>query len=120
MRISNSFKIPYIVIHDVDPIDFPEDKPNKTDKEESKLRMFKENKFIQDTLEENIGKIIKINPDLEKIIAVSNSQLERYGKVEADFLKYDVLQSDEYPNQIIKILDLIIDWNEADSIIQMD
>jgi predicted ATP-dependent endonuclease of OLD family len=119
MRIANGFKIPYIVIHDVDPIDFPENKPNKDDKEKHKLRMFKENEFIQGTLEENIGKIIKINPDFEKIMAISSSQSEKYGKVEAAFLKYDVLQIDEYPNQITKILNLIIDWNDVDSVIQV-
>ena len=30
MRVLNHFKIPYVVIHDVDPIDFAEDKSNKT------------------------------------------------------------------------------------------
>ncbi|MGZ3578239.1 MAG: ATP-dependent nuclease, partial [Syntrophales bacterium] len=33
MRVLNRFKIPYIVLHDVDPINFREDKTDKTDKE---------------------------------------------------------------------------------------
>ena len=57
MRVLNHFKIPYIVIHDVDPIDFPENKPDKTENEKQKLKTFKENEFIEGTLNQDIGKI---------------------------------------------------------------
>ena len=75
MRVLNKFRIPYIVIHDIDPLSFPNDKPDKTDKEKQKLRMFRENQFIENTLDNSIGKIIRINPELEDIIGVSKSKL---------------------------------------------
>ena len=120
MRVLNRFKIPYVVIHDIDPLSFPEDKANKTDKEKSELRMFKENEFIINTLNNTLGKIIKINPELEKVIGVSNSQVENEGKVGAAFLKYEPLALTEYPPNVKKILDIILDGTNRESIYQID
>ncbi len=119
MRVLNHFKIPYIVIHDEDPISFPEDKPNKTDKEEAELRMFRENDFIVNALDSNIGKIIKITPVLEHIIGISASQADKHGKVGAAFMKYDEMPLNSYPVQIQRILDLIYFWSEVDSVINI-
>jgi hypothetical protein len=54
--------------------DFPEDKEDKTDREEGKLRMFKENDFIEGTLDSNFGRIIQINPELETVFGISKTQ----------------------------------------------
>jgi len=117
MRVLNKFKIPYVVIHDIDPIDFPEDKENKTDKEEARLRMFKENDFIDRTLDIKCGRIIKIKPELETVIGISKNQAEKQGKIGAAFFKYDEIDVNDYPDEIIKILDLIINWQEENNII---
>jgi len=119
MRVLNKFRIPYIVIHDVDPIDFPEDKPSKTDKEKAKLRMFKENEIIKGFLDKDIGKIIRIKPKIESITGISASQAEKHGKIGAVFMEYEEKDLNEYPEQIRKILDLIIDWNEKDPIVEI-
>jgi CRISPR-associated exonuclease Cas4 len=120
MRVLNKFKIPYIVIHDIDPISFPEDKPNKTDKEEAELRMYKENEFIAKALDEQVGKIIKISPELENIIDISANQVGKHGKIGAAFMKYDELPLDKYPQQVKRILDLINEWSEDKAVIQID
>jgi len=120
MRVLNKFKIPYIVIHDFDPITFAEDKANKTDKEKAELRIFKENVFIENTLDRSLGKIIKINPELENVIGVSNSQAEKEGKVGAAFLKYEPLTLEQYPSIVKRILDLILDEVDDGSIFQID
>ena len=110
MRVLNKFKIPYVVIHDIDPIDFPKDKENKTDKEKARLRMFKENDFIDRALDIKCGRIIKIKPELETVIGISKNQAEKQGKIGAAFFKYDEIDVNDYPDEIIKILDLIINW----------
>lgn len=120
MRVLNKFKISYIVIHDVDPINFPEDKPNKTEKEVAQLRMYKENDFIAKALDTKVGKIIKVNPELENIIGVSLSQTEKHSTIGAAFMKYDELPLDQYPAQVKKLLDLINEWTEREAIIQID
>lgn len=119
MRVLNKFRIPYVVIHDIDPIDFPEDKEGKTDEEKAKLRMFKENEFIEKTLDPDYGHIIRISPKLEAIIGISMSQEEKHGKIGAAFFRYDEMDVDNYASEVIKILDLIIDWQEEDNIIEI-
>jgi len=119
MRVLNRFEIPYVVVHDVDPISFPEDKPDKTDKEKGELNMFKENDFIQAALAEDTGKIIKVNPELENISGVSKSQADKHGKVQATFNKYEGMDVDEYPAKLKEAIDLMIDWNKPDSIYEI-
>jgi CRISPR-associated exonuclease Cas4 len=120
MRVLNKFIIPHVVIHDIDPIDFPEDKVDKTDQEKTKLRMFKENKFIEDTLDSKYGRIIKINPKLDKVIGISENQADKHGKIGAAFFKYDDLDVDSYSPEIKEILDLIIDWQEESNVIEIN
>lgn len=115
MRVLNNFKIPYVAIHDLDPLDFPEDKQDKTDKEEQLLRAFRENDIIKQTLDEDVGKILCINPDLEPIIGVSNSQVVKVGKVQAAFDKYEELDISDFPKEVKQIVDLISDWDKDDS-----
>ena len=110
MKVLNNLKIPYIVIHDKDPINFQEDKQDKTDKEKHSLRMLKENDKIEATLNEVIGKIITVNPDLEPLIGVSNSQVEKLGKVRAAYFKYDQMDIVDYPLKVREIMNLIVNW----------
>lgn len=111
MRILSAFKIPYVVIHDVDPLEFPVDKPDKTDKEKTELRIFRENEFIERTIDSNFGKIIRINPELENVIDVSKSQADKEGKVGAAYLKFETMDIHAYPDAIKNIIDLCIAWD---------
>lgn len=110
MRVLNRFSIPYIVLHDVDPIDFPEDKEGKTDKEKQQLRMYHENDFISRTLDNRLGKIIQINPELETVMDVSKTQADKEGKVAASYFKFEEIDPEEYHSNIKNIIDSIISW----------
>ena len=118
MRVLNKFFIPYIVIHDVDPLTFPENKADKSDKEKHELRIFKENAFIEHTLDPKIGKIIRINPELEIIINVSKNQVEKEGKVGAAYFKYEELKVSEYPDNVQNLVNLIFDWDQKKPIVE--
>jgi CRISPR-associated exonuclease Cas4 len=119
MRVLNKFKIPYIVLHDVDPVDFPEDKPDKTDKEKQKFKMFKENEFISASLTEDIGKIIKVNPKFEEVSGISKTQADEYGKVQAAYNKYEGMDVNNYPAKLKEIIDLMVGWDKADPIYEI-
>ena len=119
MRVLNKFEIPYVVLHDVDPISFPEDKPSKTDKETAELNIFKENDFIRAALAEDIGKIIKVNPEFENISGVSKSQAERQGKVQAAYNKYEGMDIKDYPPALKKMLDLVVIWEGDHPVIEL-
>ncbi|MDA8136037.1 MAG: AAA family ATPase [Desulfobacteraceae bacterium] len=119
MRVLNRFRIPYVVIHDVDPIDFEENKQDKTDKEKQQLRMFHENTFISNALDGNVGKIIQINPELETVVNVSKSQADKEGKVAASFLKYEEMPTNEYHQNIITIIESILSWEHENNSISL-
>ena len=119
MRVLNRFNIPYVVIHDVDPINFPEDKPDKSARERQKLKTFKENDFIEAALDTDVGAIIRVNSEFEKVTGVSRGQTEKHGKVQAAYNKYDGLAVADYPDDLIKMLDLIINWDQPDSVYEI-
>jgi len=119
MRVLNNFKIPYIVIHDIDPLRFPEDKEGKTDKEESQLRMFKENEFIEHSLDDTYGRIIQINPVLENIIGILRSQADKHGKIGAAYNEYEDKPLDNYPEGVQTILNLIAEWDRRDRVVKI-
>jgi len=109
-RVLNRFKIPYIVIHDIDPISFPIDKLNKSDKEKGDLRMFNENEVIENAVDKKYGHIIKINPELENVIMVSKGEVKNHGKIGAAYFKYEDLGLEDYPEEIKLMLDKIKEW----------
>lgn len=119
MRVLNKFNISYVVMHDIDPICFAEDKANKTDKEKAELRMFKENDFIMNAIDSNIGKILQVSPELESVIGVSAAQVEKQGKVGAAYMKYEEMKITDFPKKIKNIIDLVIDWTRKDKLIQI-
>ncbi|MBC8308419.1 MAG: AAA family ATPase [Pelagibacterales bacterium] len=119
MRVLNRFNIDYVVIYDVDPIDFPKEKDELTDNEKKKLRFYKENIFIENTLDEKNGRILKINPELENIIGVSTNQAEKEGKVGAAFFKYEDMDLNDYPKEVSKIIKLIYNWDEDEKIFEI-
>lgn len=116
MRILNRFRIPYIVLHDFDSISFPEDKPEKTEEEKQRLKMFKENAFIRAALDESVGRIIVSNPEFEAITEVTKNQTEKQGKIQAAYEKYDNLDPRSYPSKLMEVIDLVIDWSKPGSI----
>jgi putative ATP-dependent endonuclease of the OLD family len=120
MRVLNKFKIPYVVLHDVDPIKFPEDKSDKTDKEKQELATFKENGFIRGAIDENVGHIITVKPEFENITGVSKNQTEKHGKVQAAYNKYDGLDVKDYPVELIDVLNLLIEWDKPNPVFNVE
>lgn len=102
------------------PAELTSDKKGKTNQEKEKIRMFKENEFIEKTLDPDYGHIIKIKPELERVIGISKSQAEKHSKIGAAFFKYDEMDIDNYPSEVMKILDLIINWQEKINIIEIN
>jgi len=91
MEVLNAFNIPYLVIHDEDPID-PELEPGGSKHDPDKLkhaqRVFEENQRIKDTLDPAIGRIIQISGEFESLIGISKTKAEKLGKPFAAVEKY--------------------------------
>lgn len=91
MEILNKFKIPYLVIHDEDPID-PELQPGGSRYDIEKLRkatrIFKENHIISDKIDPSIGRVEMTKGQFEDLLEVSKTQAEKLGKPLAAVEKY--------------------------------
>lgn len=91
MEILNAFQIPYLVIHDEDPID-PEIQPGGPNYDPEKFRfarrIFEENQRIKDKLNSSIGKVEMIKGQFEDLLVVSKTQVEKFGKPLAAVEKY--------------------------------
>ena len=97
IEILNAFEIPYLVIHDEDPID-PELEPDRSKHDPDKLkearRAFKENERIRNAYDPQIGMAKQIPGKFETLLEISRSQVEKLGKPLAAVGKY----SDESVN----------------------
>ncbi len=92
MRVMNAFKLPYLVIHDEDPIDL-ELRPGGAREDSQKLhdatRLFNENQNIRSRLDANIGAIEAISPEFETLLGISQNSVDKLGKPYAAVEKYD-------------------------------
>jgi len=91
MEVLNAFGIPYLVIHDEDPVD-PELGPGGSRHDPEKLReakrVFEENQRIRQALDPSVGEVIMIQGEFEKLLGISRSKAERIGKPLAAVEKY--------------------------------
>lgn len=91
MEVLNAFRIPYLVIHDEDPID-PELKPGGAKYDSDKFReakqTFEESQRIKDTADSTIGGVRQIPGEFEKLLGISKAQADKLGKPFAAVEKY--------------------------------
>jgi CRISPR-associated exonuclease Cas4 len=91
MEVLNAFRIPYLVIHDEDPVD-PELKPggakHNPDRFREAKQAFEENQRIKDTVNPTIGKVRQIPGKFEKLLGISKAQADKLGKPFAAVEKY--------------------------------
>lgn len=91
MEVLNAFRIPYLVIHDEDPID-PELKPGGAKYDSDKFReakqTFEESQRIKDTADSTIGGVRQIPGEFEKLLGISKTQADKLGKPFAAVEKY--------------------------------
>ncbi len=100
MKVLNAFKLNYLVIHDVDPIDEKE-----TDEEKShRSMMFGYNQKIADSLDPALGTIISIDPEFDELLGVSKHQLANFGKRYAIFCKCTEMEPEDIPKELAKIV----------------
>jgi len=93
MKILNAFKIPYLVVHDLDPIGADE-------KDTDRIKWFKYNDIIKGSLDSNIGEIIVLDPEFDDLLGISNTQQEKIGKPNAVFNKVQEITGDSINAQL--------------------
>lgn len=92
MNVLNAFKIPYLVIHDEDPVgsDYcPNGALFKPDKYRNMMITYRYNTTINNACDTALGKIEMIPGEFEDMLGVTGGEMDHYGKPYAATRKYD-------------------------------
>ncbi|MEM3906612.1 MAG: TOPRIM nucleotidyl transferase/hydrolase domain-containing protein [Nitrososphaerota archaeon] len=106
MEILNALHIPYLVIHDEDPIDpqlAPRGSKYDPDSFREAKRKFEENQRIKAACNPQIGDVVQIPGEFERMLDVSKSQIENLGKPLAAVEKY-IDESISIPKEVKEIV----------------
>ena len=102
MRIANAFQLPYLVVHDEDPL--PNPLPENEDERRSKQKTFDLNQKIAEVLDETIGTIQIMSKDFEDASGVSRSQGKRKGKALAALDHFEGKEPNDIPETVKKLI----------------
>lgn len=97
IAIANAFKIPYIVVHDQDPLPNPIPSDWDEDKKREKSKTFELNAEIIQSIDNTIGKVEMLSPDFEGVAGVSRTQGNNKGKALAALDYFDGKTEAEIP-----------------------
>lgn len=95
IKVLNSLKIPYCIMIDEDPFFLPYFTNSNLKKIREKRKHYRLNQIIANEINDSLGKLVIISPDLEGFLGVSRKQREKLGKPTAIYQKFDELQKEE-------------------------
>lgn len=102
VALANAFQIPYVVVHDEDPLPEPIPPEWNEDKIREKRRTFAYNEQIAAAIDQEIGKVAILAPDLERLIGVSGNQADRKGKPLAAIEHLASIETNDFPDALVK------------------
>jgi putative ATP-dependent endonuclease of the OLD family len=103
VKVLNQFKIPYLVIHDEDPIDTT----LTGEKLEQARRVFAENAKIEAVIDHSLGNVKIFQPNLDQLLGLSQSQIDTKGKPFAIHQKIATLNPTNIPQEIKEAIALM-------------
>jgi putative ATP-dependent endonuclease of OLD family len=109
VTIAKAFGIPYVVVHDEDPLPDPIPDDWSEDKIRSKRDTFGLNEKIAELVEEPLGKIVVMCPDFERASGVSRSQGDRKGKALAALDHFDKQSVEDIPAAVVELVRTSVD-----------
>ena len=92
VKVLNSLKIPYCVMIDEDPFYLPYYTVSNKEKIKGKRRAYKLNLEIAELIDESLGKLVIVSPDLDVFLGISRNQKSKIGKPTAIFHKFNELR----------------------------
>lgn len=100
IEVLNAFRIPYVVIHDEDPITAREGDEDYTDQK----KIFEKNAEINNIVESSLGTIEILAPNFEGIAEISKTQMEQRGKPLAALDRF-MDENEEIPDRLKSVLE---------------
>jgi CRISPR-associated exonuclease Cas4 len=104
IAVANAFRIPYVVIHDVDPIPDPVPPDWLPEKLADKRRTFEVNDAIKGAVKHGLGIVETFSPDFEGDSGVSKTQGGRKGKALAALDHFRGKDATEIPDRIRQVV----------------
>ena len=104
ITIANAFKIPFIVIHDEDPLPDPIPTDWIDEKKREKQRTFNLNQYIFDSIDKNIGRVEMLCSDFEKVAGVSRRSGVKKGKALAALNHFENKSVEAIPERLKEIV----------------
>jgi CRISPR-associated exonuclease Cas4 len=104
IAIANAFKIPYLVVHDEDPLPDPIPSTWNKDKIQEKQRTFALNQEIIRLVNTPLGRVEMLSPDFEGVSGVSKNQGDKKGKALAALDYFETVDISNIPERLKQIV----------------
>lgn len=104
IAVANAFGIPYVVIHDVDPVPDPAPPDWSRERLAEKRRTFELNQEIKDAVKDGLGVVETFSPDFEGASGVSRGEGDRKGKALAALDHFRQKAPNEIPERIQQVV----------------
>jgi len=104
IAIAKAFEIPYLVIHDEDPLPDPIPEDWTEDKTRGKKRIFALNETIKNLVETPLGQVEMLSPDFETVNGISKSQGEKKGKALAALDHFAAVDQSNIPDRLRQVV----------------
>ena len=104
IAIAKAFGIPYVVIHDEDPLPNPIPDGWNESKRREKERTYALNAELAELVEAPLGRVEVVAPDFEAACGVSRAQGERKGKALAALDYFAALPDEQIPQRIRELV----------------
>lgn len=105
IAIAKAFEIPFLVIHDEDPLPDPIPDDWNEDKKREKTRTFALNSEIEHLVETSLGAVKVFSPDFEEANGISRSQGDEKGKALAALDHFENVDEDGMSKQLRDVVE---------------
>jgi len=112
IEIAKAFEIPYMVIHDEDPMPNPIPNDWNENKIREKQRTFELNTIITNLVKTPLGHVEMLSPDFEGITGVSKNQGKNKGKALAALDYFEPIDKKAIPMHLKKIVTTVFGFGE--------
>lgn len=100
ISIATAFKIPFMVVHDEDPLP----NPVPADLDESIRKTFELNGTIQSAIDPALGSAFVISPEFESAAGISRTQCEKKGKPLAALEHFNAVGHEVIPARLVELV----------------
>jgi len=104
IAVAEAFEIPYLVVHDEDPLPDPIPSDWNENKKQEKRRTFELNERIADMIKPPLGQVEMLSPDFEKVAGVSRSRGEKKGKALAALDHFELVDKADIPERLKEVV----------------